>query len=623
MIIYKNTIDGFINDCYNNDIVEKIKISLRFKRGINVSKKEKISWSTLKTVSEHLKNINNKENQYVLLEFVIRDSRQRIDLIIIGKDHKDRKNVAIIELKGWSEITLVENSLLLNPNFSYGLCNHPSYEAYDYYWQLKNMYSELKDFNMFPFSFLPNYEYKTENVLIAKRFKDIIDKSKAYCKSNQDDLHNTLNKYFQERIDEKEVDRFDDITYKPSKTFMEHMKEECKNIRLIGSQNVAYETFLYQFKRMENNIKKLFIISGGAGSGKTIVAFKIMAYLRSIGTKANLILPGPEFRDAIVKTYGKTIASEFIKGADYKLESDYSIVDEAHKATGRDNAHIFYSRFIKNIKKGLITLIDDNQVVNKKGISKDELKDIAVQNNFQIVELNLTEQFRNGGDCTYPDWLKHKIFKDEEVSDQEQFVNHFYQFKIFDEKEFNEMYKSYYEKYNVRLLSFWTQTWDLNGLNPTVKIGNSKYIWNPNWQWLMKYRDNGNKVTKDLIEICEKKNFNLDKKGYQYIGYFNTTQGYEFEYIFVHVPKVFYLNNKGEVDVNLDELCMNEMSSQIWSTKNIKDEDEKQKKVNLNKKYFLNRLFINLTRGTKGTFVYIEDEKLRDYFERDVIIKKA
>lgn len=318
-----------------------------------------------------------------------------------------------------------------------------------------------------------------------------------------------------------------------------------------------------------------------------------------------------------------TIASKFIKGADYKLELEYAIVDEAHKATGRDNAHIFYSRFIKNVKKGLITLIDDNQVVNKKGISKDELKDIAIQNNFQIIELNLTEQFRNGGDCTYPDWLKHKIFNDQEVSDQEQFVNNFYQFKILDEKSFNETYKTYYDKYNVRMLSFWTQTWDLNGLNPTVKIGNTKYIWNPNWQWLMKYKENGNKVNKELIELCERKNFNLDKKGYQYIGYFNTTQGYEFDYIFVHIPKLFYLNQHNEVDVNLDELCMHEMSSQVWSVKNIKDKQEKEKKIALNKKYFLNRLFINLTRGTKGTFVYIEDEKLREFFKKDLIDLKS
>ena len=42
--------------------------------------------------------------------------------------------------------------------------------------------------------------------------------------------------------------------------------------------------------------------------------------------------------------------------------------------------------------------------------------------------------------------------------------------------------------------------------------------------------------------------------------------------------------------------------------KKIKDINERKRKIELNKKYFKNRLFINLTKGTKGTFVYIEDE---------------
>ena len=46
------------------------------------------------------------------------------------------------------------------------------------------------------------------------------------------------------------------------------------------------------------------------------------------------------------------------------------------------------------------------------------------------------------------------------------------------------------------------------------------------------------------------------------------------------------------------------------------------KKEKLNKLYFLNRLFVNLTRGTKGAFVYIEDKKLNKYIKEKLIIKK-
>ena len=75
-------------------------------------------------------------------------------------------------------------------------------------------------------------------------------------------------------------------------------------------------------------------------------------------------------------------------------------------------------------------------------------------------------------------------------------------------------------------------------------------------------KENGNKSSLELERLCNKLNFNKDKKGEQYIGYFNTIQGYEFDYIFVHVPKLFYLkNNKIEVDIS--KLYMREMKSQI------------------------------------------------------------
>ena len=172
------------------------------------------------------------------------------------------------------------------------------------------------------------------------------------------------------------------------------------------------------------------------------------------------------------------------------------------------------------------------------------------------------------------------------------------------------------------MVSFWTTRWDLNGLNPTVKIGDENYIWNPNWQWLQKYKNNVNKVTREIENLCLTQNFNVNKKGYQYIGYFNTVQGYEFDYIFVHVPKLFFLNDNNQIDVDLTKLEMEEMKSQVWSTSKIKNKEEKDKKEKLNKLYFLNRLFVNLTRGTKGAFVYIEDEKLNKYIKEKLIIKK-
>lgn len=622
MIIYKNTIKGFIEDC-NLQIISTLIINqLKEKRGININRnsKEAKSYSTLIEVSKIFDGCIDKENQYILLEYVIRDSNKRIDLIILGSD-KINKNLAIIELKGWSKVNLYKETNLLDPNVSYGPCNHPGYEALDYYTILVNCYDNINHFNLIPIAYLPNYNYQKDNVLKNKIFSNILEKCYVYCNNDSYELKNIINSKFNSRIEIEDLNRLENLEYKPSLKFLEHIKNEWSSIRLIGSQNIAYERFWDIYK--ENNEKILYIISGGAGSGKTVIAFKIMMKLRLLSHQSYLMIPGPEFRSAIVNNYGDKIAASFIKGANSSLKGDFVIVDEAHKATGKDNAHTFYKKIFNNISKGIIALIDDNQVINKKGITKNELIELALNNGVKkenIVILNLTEQFRNAGDVSYTNWLKRLIFKED--NNQEIFINDFFDFRILDHHDFNEIYEKMYDKYNVRMVSFWTNTWNTNKLEPTVFIGDRGYIWNPNWQWLLKFKSNGNKPTKEIIKLCETLNFNTDKKGKEFIGYFNTVQGTEFDYIFVHIPKLFFLNDKNEIDVNLSELCLSEMSTQIWSTSRIKDNYEKRKKEKLNKLYFLNRLFINLTRGTVGAYVYFEDKKLEEYFKSKYINKR-
>lgn len=623
MIIYKNTINGFIEDC-NNDVIDALIItSLRDKRGININinSKEAKSYKTLINVAKSFENCDCKNEQYILLEYVIRDSNKRIDLIVLGSDSVS-KNLALIELKGWSNIKIYKDTNLLDANLTYGPCNHPGYEALDYFNILTNCYSRINYFNIFPIAFLPNYKYKEVNVLKLKKFSDIISKCKIYCGSDRTDFEYYIKEKFCSKITEKEIKLLEDLEYKPSKKFLEHIQNDLNDIRLIGSQNIAYEKFWDIYN--ENNEKTLYIISGGAGSGKTVIAFKIMIKLRLLNKQSYLMLPGPEFREGIKKNFGDKISTLFIKGANSRIKGDFVIVDEAHKATGNDTASIFYDRLFKNISKGIIALIDDNQVINKKGVTKQQLIDIAISNGIKIkniVTLDLYEQFRNAGDVSYTDWLKKMIFH--ENNNQEYFVNDFFDFRIMDFDSFNKTYYDLYYKFNVRMVSFWTTTWNTTKLVPTVKIGNYEYIWNPNWQWLAKYIKNGNKPSKELINLCKKMNFNIDKKGPEFIGYFNTVQGTEFDYIFVHIPKLFYFNTfTNEIDVNIDELCMSEMASQIWSTKNIRNIEEKNKKNKLNKLYFLNRLFINLTRGTIGTYVCFEDKNLENYFKKFFVNKR-
>ncbi len=632
MIIYKETIKDFLLDIKNDNLIFKICSALEHKKGIRPSEKEKDSWqSTLINMADELDSIENKNEQFILLEFVIPNHKKRIDVILIGSDN-NYDNLAIIELKGWSKIESIENSKLLRPNTSYAFfgLSHPAYEIMDYFKILSDEYSDINQvYKIYPISYLPNYEAPLQNILNRKIYEDITSEVKIYWKTNKQQLIDFFQQKFQKAIDVDKVNFLDRLKYKPSLSLLEHAHSKFEDINLIGSQRTVFETIASIIDINKNTNKKTaFIISGPAGSGKSIIAFKLLLKLIANGYHTRLMIPGIEFREAIKKQFSKMSFTEKISGAYAKSFCDYAIIDEAHKATANGTTKQFYETLLRN-NKNVILFLDDLQVINKKGITKKQFIDIATSSthNFACVQLELEEQFRNAGDATYIDWLKHMIFN--EQNNQIMFIPDKFNFTILPGKQFNKQYQEMYELENVRLVSFWTQRWDvthlINGMpKATVKIADFLYTWNPNNEFLKKVKENNLIPSKELYKLCEKDNFLINKKGFQYIAYFNTIQGSEFDYIFVHIPKLFFLNQNNELDVNFNYLkdehgnIIEEMRSQLWSLKNINDDKEQKEKQELNKLYWKNRLFICLTRATKGAYVYFEDEKLEKYFRQKV-----
>ncbi len=629
MVIYENNIKDFIAQCEpgNTDLlITEIKSNMKKKLGRGVSPSEERSWrTTLIKVSRFFESLKNKKDQNILLEFKVPTTQKRIDVIVVGSDGK-RNSLLIIELKGWSESFESEIDQALEINSNYRIVGHPNREASDYKYLLTQQFSDInhKFENLSAVSLLPNYELIKDDPILNDQFQDMLNEIRLYTKNDIKEFKIFLSEMFSAGIPRKTVDFLNKLEYKPTLDFQKHLENQFEDIKLSASQHIAYNTIK---KAIDNHLKKptnkkLITISGMPGSGKTIVAFKVIAYIytKKIMT-AKLQLPGPEFRNAVKNEQRKNDFNNMIGGAYSKGEHQVQVIDEAHKAYGQGTSKQFYSELFKN-QNFVIALIDDKQVVNKKGFTKKDVWDKARSNNFDIVDISLEEQFRNGGDALYIDWLNNWIFN--ENNQQHSYKNNTYQFEVLSDEKFNETYKKMYQTSDVRMSSFWTQKWNANfdesGMpQKLIKVGSSRYIWNPNDYWVKSFQKNNpdSKVPKWFMNDVVRKNFNVDKKGPDYIAYFNTIQGSEFDYIFVHIPKLFFLNDKEELDVDLTQLDLSDMKTQVWMTKG----QPSKEKEDLNKLYFKNRLLVNLTRGKKGTFVFCEDAKLSKWINNKIIKK--
>ncbi len=627
MIIFKSTISRFNKLCKsaNHDLlISEIKQNMKNKIGRGVSDSEERSWRvTLVKLSKYFKEVKNSSKQYILLEFKIPFSQKRIDIILLGSSGK-KQNLMIIELKGWSESFVTDLPSQVKINSKYVYANHPAIEAEEYKFLLTQQFSDInKKFNSIEaVALLPNYIKSNTDALYDKKFDDVMSKIALYHKNNVSDLIKNINTKFNSPTKKILVDYLDKLEYKPTKLFKEILKTHHDDIKLFGSQKTVYEIIINTIdKYYENKDKVLITISGAAGSGKTVIALKVLSYIfTNKKLTAKLQLPGPEFRESVKKTFVKNIFNNMISGSYSKSEQDIIILDEAHKQRGHGSAKQFYNELFNN-QKFIIALIDDNQVINKKGYTKKQILNKAEVAGFKTVELLLKEQFRNNGDATYISWLENWIFDKENNQKIHVNGNGKMHFEVLDETTFTNLYKDLYEKENTRIVSFWTQPWnaelDQKGMpKRKIKIGSEYYCWNVNEYWIKALQKFCNlKPSSEFKQKLIKKNFNSDKKGWQYVGYFNTLQGAEFNNIFVHLPKLFFLNEQNKLDVNLEELDFTDMKTQVW----MKNKKPNPEKVTENKRYFLNRLIVNLTRGTKRCFVYCEDKKLDKWLRAKVM----
>ena len=636
MVIYDEYVNEFIKEANTPRVlVGRINSNLFTKFGIRVADNEKRSWmNSLPQVAKLLKESKN-DFRKVLIEFNIPTSKKRIDFIILGKNKDNKPSAWLLELKQWSSVTQEEWFIFRVGRYK---DSHPSFQAYDYKERLEQRMGLEDKIDIKSSAYLHNLK-DCNSILFDQTYKDILNKAKLYYFDNKEILASAIEKQTIIKNSKEAFELFKSAKWMPTKKFKQLVKEDFKSkeLMLVGTQKLIYLRIEKFIKKWNKKDKMTFLISGDPGSGKTIVAFKLMNLLVSeLGMQIQMMLPGQEVRKAFQDQLSDKVLSTNISGANMWKDYESVIIDEAHKAIGRDFGYKNYENNYKTIKFAIV-LIDDDQVINKKGITKKEVKEIAQANGHIVHEYNIEENFRNAGERTLLDWIDDTFYKRTTISgefeyNQQKYINKNREYKLRSYKNAQDFTDSYFkirkEVKSTRITSLWTSSFYIGPADKegfpigTVYIGKENFIWNPNEEWKSTLEKNNKEYFNDYNSHVKK--YSNDRKLFltgnpnsRFIAYFNHIQGYEFENIFVYIPNVFTYNGK-EILFNRDKLAKEVKQSQTWApnskAKSLKGKDP----YILNKRYFLNRIKVMLTRGTKSTHVYAEDERLNEYINKKI-----
>ena len=383
------------------------------------------------------------------------------------------------------------------------------------------------------------------------------------------------------------------------------------------------------------------IVRGGAGTGKTILAIYLMTLFadinrKSVGeqnpddyldenaesvvaaesirgiTKIGIIFPQATLKES-VKDIFKSISGldkKMVMGTtemvDEYLDSgkkyDLLIVDEAHRLKCRYNGHLSsYAKFdacnkalelshdygteldwIMKCSWNQIIFRDELQTVRPCDITADNFRDIIDgKYNTTRMEIALDTQWRCLGGNDYINYLKELLACSPGLKKQ---VFEDYDFKIY--TDVNRMVE------------------DIKKLD--AKLGLCRNAAGYAWKWI-------SKKDKSLCDIeiqgykyrwnSTYKNWIASDNSINEIGCIHTLQGYDLNYVGVIIG---------------NDLKFNPETKQIYADKDCYFDQQGKSGVASKpeelKEYIKNIYLTLMTRGIKGTYLYICDEALREYF---------
>lgn len=363
------------------------------------------------------------------------------------------------------------------------------------------------------------------------------------------------------------------------------------------------------FEDIKTNEVNTFIVKGGPGTGKTILATYLFKYLKgkeeTKDMKIGLVVPMSPLRVTIKKVFAKIkgLKSSMVIGPNEVIRDQYDllIVDESHRLQrrkgimgfgafdrvnrwlGLDNGGTQLDWIMKS-SKHQIFFYDENQSVKPADIRPEDFEKL----NAKKYKLNFQMRVEAGED--YIKFIED-IFN-LRTPQKMSFPN--YDFRIFDDIE--QMVGEIKEKDKkhklARVVAGYAWPWHTKKGSKSdqkydIEINGFKLIWNSNM--------------KDWVN---------SPNAINEVGCIHTVQGYDLNYVGVIIGPEFYydpVNKKFGVD--------KKKYFDINGRNGISDPGELER-------YITNIYKTLLTRGIKGTYIYIVDENLRKYFKDKLGDKK-
>lgn len=625
MIVYEAIKSEFIKDVESGFIDQKIQSLMMDKLGRHVSLNEVRSWSnSLGQMHMVLYSDDVPSNCGVAIEYKIPNTGKRVDLIVSGRDEDSKYRAIIIELKQWSDVKKVDSQDAIVQTFLNGrLVNttHPSYQAWSYASLIYDYNESIRDekVEIFPCAYLHNYgRSEKDDPLFDGAYTFYLDKAPAFVKGDAIKLREFISRYIKFGDNKEVLYYIEHGKIKPSKSLQDSVRNMIagnQEFLMIDEQKVVYERAKeLALKCFEDGRKRVYIVKGGPGTGKSVLAINLLSELlnmeKNVLYVTKNLAPREVFLSKLKKNKIRNVQiNNLFSGSGSFTEThnnyfDSLIVDEAHRLN--EKSGMFSNLGENQVKEIIISskfsifFIDERQKIHMKDNgSIEEIRKWANKYHAEIIEDELVSQFRCNGSDGYLAWIDN-VLQIRETANETFDLDFDYDFKVVDTPQ--EVRDYIFEKNKInnkaRMIAGYCWDWDkINKNNPDHHdIVIDKHDFKMSWNL-------GNTAT-----------YAIDEESVNQIGCIHTTQGLEFDYVGIIIGEDMRFEN-GQVITDLFKRAKTDQS--IKGLKGLYKKNPGEA-MRIADEIIKNTYRTLLTRGQKGCVVYCVDEELNQHLKEMV-----
>ncbi len=428
MLLFRASAEALRSEAQAGRLARHLAEQYSFAMGHRAAESEVRSWErSLPVLAEDLREAGLTDVE-VLVEYQLPLSSKRVDALLAGVHPRTgRPSYVLVELKQWSQAEPYDDAPDLCYVESYG--HHPVLHPAE---QVRRYCTFLADFSralehspdaLAGAAYLHN---ATEFGVSGLRALPEDEHGQLFTRERRGDFLDFLRRRLAPDAGVGSADVLLASAVAPSRQLLKVAATEVQQreqFTLLDEQQVAYRLVLSSVERARAaDSKQVVLVTGGPGSGKSVIALAVLGELWRQGRSALHATGSKSFTETLRKVAGarnsrvKALFKYFnsFMSADPN-DLDVLVCDEAHRM--RETSVNRYTKAELRTGKAQVAelidaarvpvfLLDEHQVVRPGETgTPDLIRAAAAERGIGVVEVSLDAQFRCGGSRTYEEWV--------------------------------------------------------------------------------------------------------------------------------------------------------------------------------------------------------------------------